>query len=145
MQTYARACRRAAQLREIAQLVGDPEPAAAGIVGFGSATAGERIGEMPLVVHITDQRLPVCPQSERAAARAVSNTVGSNLVHREHEVGRAGLAHTRFGCEAQQRRALHVQRHAVEQDCTTARICSSAASPARMKGSALRTYSESPA
>src|SRR6478735_1373861 len=80
------AVRGRADLHQVAELVRDPEAAAARVVGRRGAAAGERILEAAAVAQLADDAGAVAPEPQRDRPVAVLQAVRRDLVDREHEL-----------------------------------------------------------
>src|ERR1700674_1966954 len=76
-----------AELYEVAELVRQPEPAAAVLCGSGSAAVGERVIEMSEVRNLTDQHAPVAPDPEGTRDAAVLDAVGRDFGEGQDQIG----------------------------------------------------------
>jgi hypothetical protein len=70
-------------------VVHQPEPAAAFHSSGRPLAVDQRTGEPPAVADLADERTRLLPDAGLAAAAAVAQAVGGELVDREHEVGGA--------------------------------------------------------
>src|SRR2546430_6172862 len=70
----------AADLHQVAELVHEPEAAAAGLTGERSLAPGERLVETAGVRDLADQRVRLAPEPKLAAAAAVPHRVRRQLV-----------------------------------------------------------------
>ena len=76
-----------AHLDEVAELVREPEPAAARVAERGALAPDERVVDAAGVPDLADDGVVVAPDVQRPLAAAVADRVRHDLVHREHEVG----------------------------------------------------------
>src|ERR687885_1887190 len=86
----------AADLHQVAELVHEPEAAAAGLSGQRPLAAGERLVEPARVRDLADQRVRLAPDAQLSSSAAVAHRVRRQLVDGEDEVGRSRRAEARL-------------------------------------------------